>query len=133
MDNKLRNRHVKIAPDIKQTPEEYDIVRRKRMIYRSKQRGWLEVDILLGKWATEHVPSLTLSELDEYDAVDRTDAICLGFTPYVTKYGDDYQGHYGYKWTMIIRDEKIIQIDTIRVYCVEFFPKTKKIGAKKEK
>jgi len=69
--------------------------------------------------------------LDEYYAVDRTDAICLGFTPYVTKYGDDYQGHYGYKWTMIIRDEKIIQIDTIKVYCVEFFPKTRKIGAKK--
>jgi hypothetical protein len=71
--------------------------------------------------------------LDEYYAVDRTDAICLGFTPYVTKYPDDYQGHYGYKWTMIIRDEKIIQIDTIRVYCVEFFPTTRKIGAKKEK
>ena len=75
MDNKLRNRHVKIAPDIKQTPEEYDIVRRKRMIYRSKQRGWLEVDILLGKWATEHVPTLTASELDEYDAVLKEETI----------------------------------------------------------
>ena len=75
MDNKLRNRHVKIAPDIKQTPEEYDIVRRKRMIYRSKQRGWLEVDILLGKWATEHVPTLSSSELDEYDAVLKEETI----------------------------------------------------------
>lgn len=75
MDHKLRNRHVVIAPDVEQTPEEYDIVRRKRMIYRSKQRGWLEVDILLGKWATEHVPSLTTAELDEYDAVLKEETI----------------------------------------------------------
>jgi len=75
MDHKLRNRHVVIAPDVEQTPEEYDIVRRKRMIYRSKQRGWLEVDILLGKWATEHVPSLNVAELDEYDAVLKEETI----------------------------------------------------------
>ena len=75
MDNKLRNRHIKIAPDVKQTAEEYDLVRRKRMIYRSKQRGWLEVDILLGKWATEHVPTLNASELDEYDAVLKEETI----------------------------------------------------------
>ena len=75
MDHKLRNRHVVIAPDVEQTPEEYDIVRRKRMIYRSKQRGWLEVDILLGKWASEHVPSLNVAELDEYDAVLKEETI----------------------------------------------------------
>jgi hypothetical protein len=63
--------------------------------------------------------------LDEYYAVDRTDAINLGFTIYETKYPDDYMGYFGYKWTMIIRDEKIPQIDTIKVYCVDFFPLTK--------
>ena len=43
-------------------------IRRKRLIYRSKQRGWLEVDLLLGTWAHENVPQLTASELDEYEA-----------------------------------------------------------------
>mmetsp|Transcript_29734 Transcript_29734/g.28593 ORF Transcript_29734/g.28593 Transcript_29734/m.28593 type:complete len:217 (-) Transcript_29734:161-811(-) len=42
-------------------------VRRKRLIYRSKQRGWLEVDLLLGTWANENVPSLSLDELDEFE------------------------------------------------------------------
>jgi len=43
-------------------------VRRKRLIYRSKQRGWLEVDLLLGTWAHDHVHNLTLDELDQYEA-----------------------------------------------------------------
>jgi succinate dehydrogenase assembly factor 2 len=43
-------------------------IRRKRLIYRSKQRGWLEVDLLLGTWANEHVPSLDAKELDDYEA-----------------------------------------------------------------
>ena len=63
--------------------------------------------------------------LDEYNAVDRTDAVCLGFTPYKTKYPDDYMGHYVYTWTMITHDIKETLTDTIKVYCVEFFPYTK--------
>ena len=42
-------------------------IRRKRLVYRSKQRGWLEVDLLLGTWASEHVPTLSLAQLDEYE------------------------------------------------------------------
>jgi len=42
-------------------------VRKKRLVYRSKQRGWLEVDLLLGTWASENVPSLTVDELDEFE------------------------------------------------------------------
>merc|ERR1712127_879687 len=42
-------------------------IRKKRLIYRSKQRGWLEVDLLLGTWASENVPSLTVDELDEFE------------------------------------------------------------------
>lgn len=43
-------------------------VRKKRLVYRSKQRGWLEVDLLLGAWAQLHVPQLSPSELDDYEA-----------------------------------------------------------------
>jgi succinate dehydrogenase flavin-adding protein (antitoxin of CptAB toxin-antitoxin module) len=42
-------------------------VRKKRLIYRAKQRGWLEVDLLLGAWAKENVPTLTLEELNEFE------------------------------------------------------------------
>lgn len=42
-------------------------IRKKRLVYRSKQRGWLEVDLLLGTWASENVPSLSLEELDEFE------------------------------------------------------------------
>ena len=37
-------------------------------MYRAKQRGWLEVDLLLGKWASDNVGNLTLEELDEFEA-----------------------------------------------------------------
>eukprot|EP00559_Dactyliosolen_fragilissimus_P007012 CAMPEP_0184855180 /NCGR_PEP_ID=MMETSP0580-20130426/493_1 /TAXON_ID=1118495 /ORGANISM="Dactyliosolen fragilissimus" /LENGTH=216 /DNA_ID=CAMNT_0027349631 /DNA_START=96 /DNA_END=746 /DNA_ORIENTATION=- len=43
-------------------------VRKKRLVYRSKQRGWLEVDLLLGTWANENVPNLSSQELDEFEA-----------------------------------------------------------------
>ena len=53
-------RHIKIPAD--------DIeARRKRLIYRSKQRGWLEVDLLLGTWAHQNVPNLQGDELDEFE------------------------------------------------------------------
>jgi succinate dehydrogenase assembly factor 2 len=55
--------------------KELDEVRRKRMIYRSKQRGWLEADILLGSWAKEFVPKLTPKELDELDIVLQEETI----------------------------------------------------------
>jgi succinate dehydrogenase assembly factor 2 len=41
--------------------------RRKRLIYRAKQRGWLEVDLLLGTWASENVPLLNEDELDQFE------------------------------------------------------------------
>jgi len=63
--------------------------------------------------------------LDDYYGVGRTDAMCLGFSPYETKYPDSYEGHYTYKWTQIVRDEKILQLDVIKVFCVDFFPLTK--------
>lgn len=41
--------------------------RRKRLIYRAKQRGWLEVDLLLGTWASQNVPTLNKEELDQFE------------------------------------------------------------------
>jgi succinate dehydrogenase assembly factor 2 len=43
-------------------------VRRKRLVYRAKQRGWLEVDLLLGTWANQNVHSLNADELDQFEA-----------------------------------------------------------------
>ena len=46
-----------------------DLIRRKRLLYRSKQRGWLEVDLLLGSWASKNVMHLNADELDQYEAI----------------------------------------------------------------
>ena len=62
--------------------------------------------------------------LDEYYAVDGTDAQCLGFVPYETKYPDDYEGYYTYSWTSIIHNEKTTELDVIKVYCIEYYPHT---------
>ena len=50
-------------------------IRRKRLVYRSKQRGWLEVDLLLGTWASENVPKLNAKELDEFEAFVNAETI----------------------------------------------------------
>ena len=46
-----------------------DYVNRKRLIYRSKQRGWLEVDLLLGSFATQFIPTMSQEELDDYELI----------------------------------------------------------------
>ncbi|GKY91567.1 hypothetical protein MPSEU_000128600 [Mayamaea pseudoterrestris] len=68
-------RHIRL-PDLNDVPkgslgldnteDELDI-RRKRLVYRSKQRGWLEVDLLLGTWASQNVASLNANELDQFE------------------------------------------------------------------
>ena len=50
-------------------------IRRKRLVYRSKQRGWLEVDLLLGTWASENVPKLNAEELDEFESFVNAETI----------------------------------------------------------
>ncbi|CAM9265838.1 unnamed protein product [Ectocarpus fasciculatus] len=46
-----------------------DAVRRKRLVYRSKQRGWLEVDLLLGTWAERNVAGLSAADMDSYEDI----------------------------------------------------------------
>lgn len=57
-----------IEDDTTSSKEERELsVRKKRLVYRSKQRGWLEVDLLLGTWASENVPNLSIEELDAFE------------------------------------------------------------------
>ena len=42
---------------------------RKKLIYRAKQRGWLEVDLLLGSWAMDHVMDLNKTQLGEFEDI----------------------------------------------------------------
>ena len=67
-DFRLREKHVN-------NEAESDEVRRKRIIYRSKQRGWLEADLLMGSWASMNVPTLTERELDEYEVLLKEETI----------------------------------------------------------
>jgi len=72
-DTHLRNKHL--IQESAMDANERDIVRRKRMIYRSKQRGWLEADLLMGAWAVANVPHLSSAELDEYELLLKEETI----------------------------------------------------------
>lgn len=73
-DKSLTESYEKIAGNFT-SKAEYDEVRKKRLIYRAKQRGWLEADILLGSWAKEYVPSLSDDELDQFETVLKEETI----------------------------------------------------------
>ena len=71
-DTEMKKVHYKINVEC---GDDYDAVRRRRMIYRSKQRGWLEVDVLMGSWAHQYVPTLNAQELDEYDELLKVETV----------------------------------------------------------
>ena len=52
-----------------------DNVYRKQLIYRSKQRGWLEVDLILGSWATDNVMKLSNDQLEKYEYILNQDTL----------------------------------------------------------
>mmetsp|Transcript_4261 Transcript_4261/g.10651 ORF Transcript_4261/g.10651 Transcript_4261/m.10651 type:complete len:241 (-) Transcript_4261:349-1071(-) len=58
-------RHIELPQEVHH--DDGLTTRQKRLIYRSKQRGWLEVDLLLGTWASENVTSLNDEELDQFE------------------------------------------------------------------
>ena len=63
--------------------------------------------------------------LDEYYGCNGKGGECLGFTPYETKYPDDYEGYYTY--TVTAMDNKIFPqtyTEKVNVYCVEYHPYT---------
>ncbi|KAI7845330.1 hypothetical protein COHA_001171 [Chlorella ohadii] len=40
-----------------------------RMLYRSRQRGFLELDLLIGMWAEKELPRMAAPEIAEFEAV----------------------------------------------------------------
>ena len=68
LERRASERWTELAAEHRKIPAD-DAVRRKRLIYRSKQRGWLEVDLLLGSWASENVPTLSKDECDAYEHI----------------------------------------------------------------
>lgn len=43
--------------------------RRKRLLHRSRYRGCLEADILLGRFAAAHLPAFDERQLDQFEAL----------------------------------------------------------------
>ncbi|KAF4319672.1 hypothetical protein BBO99_00006311 [Phytophthora kernoviae] len=70
----IRTDHISIKGDFPAQSQgdhhvNADEANRKRVIYRSKQRGWLEVDLLLGRWASQNVMQLSSEELQQYEDI----------------------------------------------------------------
>jgi len=40
-----------------------------KLLYRSKQRGFLELDLLMGLWAEENIPKMDMHTMEEFSAV----------------------------------------------------------------
>jgi antitoxin CptB len=56
------------------------LTRRKRLYYRSANRGWKETDLLVGRFAEQHLPQMSLSELDDFEALlDESDPDIFGW------------------------------------------------------
>ncbi|MGE3304181.1 MAG: succinate dehydrogenase assembly factor 2 [Hyphomonadaceae bacterium] len=54
--------------------------RRKRIVFRAWRRGFLEIDLILGKFADEHVDKLNDAELAEFERLlDAPDADVYGW------------------------------------------------------
>lgn len=43
--------------------------RRKRLLYRATHRGFKEADLVIGCFAAAHLETMTLAELDEFEAL----------------------------------------------------------------
>lgn len=43
--------------------------RRKRALWRCKQRGWVEIDLLMGNWASEAIPKMSVDDLEDLEII----------------------------------------------------------------
>ena len=48
---------------------ENDSIYRKKLIYKSANRGWKETDLLLGEFTKKHINDLSYQELQMLDAI----------------------------------------------------------------
>lgn len=55
----------------------------KKLLYRSKQMGWLEVDLILGSWATKNLNRMSDYELLNYEKLLNEDTVTI--YKYLTK------------------------------------------------
>ena len=63
--------------------------RRKQMIYRSNHRGIKEMDIILGRYADEHVMRMSPDELNAFEVImDEMDRDLLSWFTGEVKYPD---------------------------------------------
>ncbi|KFG65086.1 TPR repeat region protein [Toxoplasma gondii RUB] len=51
--------------------------RLKRLMYRAKQRGWVELDLLLGAYCDENVPSMSTEEVEELEKILAAENVVL--------------------------------------------------------
>ena len=101
----IMEKHVRLptVDDGVDDKEERELdVRKKRLIYRSKQRGWLEVDLLLGTWASENVPGLTVDELDQFERFVNLETIDIyNVLTLRTDVPEDMKGEVGGEMTLV--------------------------------
>ena len=62
--------------------------------------------------------------LDEYYGVDKGTGEFVGYTPYYSKYPDEYEGYFEYKSEMIVYGVVEEYVDKIKIYSVEYYPHT---------
>jgi len=66
LDSKLRASYDALNTDSTVSLEEAFV---KRLIFRSKQRGWLEVDLLMGAYASKFLAGKSVAELNMYERI----------------------------------------------------------------
>ena len=49
--------------------ESEDAIRRKRLLYRAGHRGMKEMDLILGRFAEDRLPTMSETELDEFETI----------------------------------------------------------------
>ena len=50
-------------------PGEADERKRRRLLYQSEKRGWLELDLILGSFARRELPAMSRGDMDAYESL----------------------------------------------------------------